>query len=59
MTDEICLYDLLSNPIALEIDFMEMANRRTRFILEDLMKEALHPNRIQQRLDGGMDIDDL
>jgi len=47
------------NPCIFEFDYIRMAEKRIRIILEDLMRTALHPTRIAKLLDLGMDIDDL
>jgi hypothetical protein len=49
----------LSNPSIFELDYKKMAEQRTRTIMEDLMKTALHPLRIARMLDLGMEIEDL
>jgi hypothetical protein len=36
-----------------ELDYIKMAELRTRIILEDLMKNALHPRRIIRFLELG------
>ena len=58
-TDKINWQYLSSNPNIFEFDYVKMAEQRILFILEDLMKNALHPLRIRRMLDLGMDIMDL
>ena len=47
------------NPGIFERDYIQMSKMRTRIILEDLMKNALHPRRVQRFLDLGGDMDDF
>ena len=45
------------NPNIFERDYMKMSKIRTWIILEDLMKNALHPRRIIRFLELGGDMD--
>ena len=47
------------NPGIFELDYQAMAIQRTGILLEELMKTALHPSRIEYWLMNGLDIDDL
>ena len=47
------------NPNIFERDYMKMSKIRTWIILEDLMKNALHPRRIIRFLELGGDMDDF
>ena len=48
------------NPSIFELDFQEMSIARTRVLLEDLMKNILHPSRIQRLIDDyDMDFSDV
>jgi hypothetical protein len=50
---------LSKNPNIFERDYVKMAETRTRIILEELMKNALHPRRIVKFLELGGDMDDF
>jgi hypothetical protein len=56
---KICWSGLSANPNIFERDYMKMAEMRTRIILEELMKSALHPRRIVKFLELGGDMDDF
>jgi hypothetical protein len=49
---------ILQNPNIFELDYPKMSKERTWIILEDLVKMAIHPTRVQKLLDMGLDIDD-
>ena len=48
---------ILQNPNIFELDYQKMSKERTWIILEDLVKMAIHPTRVQKLLDMGLDID--
>ena len=49
---------LLSNPGIFERDYIKMSEMRTMIILEDFLKNVLHPRRIIKFLEQGGDMDD-
>jgi hypothetical protein len=46
------------NPGIFERDYIEMSKKRTMIILEDFLKNVLHPRRIIKFLEQGGDMDD-
>ena len=53
-------WDWLSkNPNIFGRDYIKMSKKRTWIILEDLMKNALHPRRLIRFLELGGDFDDF
>jgi len=48
----------LANPNIFERDYIRMSEKRTMIILEDFLKNALHPRRIERFLELGGDMDD-
>jgi hypothetical protein len=50
---------LSANPSIFELDYIKMAESRTNLILEDLMKNTLHPTRLDRYIKLGGDIDDF
>ena len=50
---------LSENPNIFERDYIKMSKMRTRIILEDLMKNALHPRRLIRFLELGGVYDDF
>ena len=50
---------LSSNPNIFERDYIKMSKTRTWIILEDLMKNVLHPRRLVRFLELGGDSDDF
>jgi len=57
--DKIAHFDwLLSNPGIFERDYIKMSEKRTMIILEDFLKNVLHPRRIIKFLEQGGDMDD-
>ena len=55
--DKVSWARLSNNPNIFERDYMKMSKIRTWIILEDLMKNALHPRRIIRFLELGGDMD--
>ena len=55
--DKINWESLSGNPNIFERDYIKMSEMRTRIILEDLMKSALHPIRLIRFLELGGDSD--
>lgn len=55
--DKIYYHVLSSNPGIFERDYIKMSEMRTKIILEDLMKNTLHPIRVIRflELEGDMD----
>ena len=56
--DKINYISLSSNPNIFKRDYIKMSEERTMTILEDLMKNTLHPRRIIHFLELGGDMDD-
>ena len=50
---------LSANPSIFELDYIKMAESRTKLILEDLIKNALHPNRLDRYIKLGGNIEDF
>ena len=50
---------LIHNTAIFDYDYQTMAKERTRIIEEDLLKDTLHPRRIQALLDAGLSIEDI
>ena len=50
---------LSENPSIFELDYIKMAESRTKIILEDLMKNVLHPSRLDRYIKLGGNIDDF
>jgi len=50
---------LSRNPNIFERDYIKMSKMRTWIILEDLMKNALHPIRLTRFIELGGDYDDF
>ena len=57
--DKIRWYLLSRDPNIFDRDYIKMSEMRTRIILEDLMKNALHPRRLIRFLELGGDSDDF
>jgi len=55
--DKVCIEWMTRNPGIFERDYIEMSKMRTMILLEDLMKNTLHPRRISRFLElvGNMD----
>ena len=54
--DKIDWYCLSENPNIFERDYIKMSKTRTWIILEDLMKNALHPRRLIRFIEFGGDM---
>ena len=57
--DKINWCHLSENPNIFGRDYIKMSKMRTWIILEDLMKNALHPKRLTRFLELGGDSDDF
>ena len=56
--DKVCMEWVSANPNVFERDYIRMSEKRTMIILEDFLKNVLHPRRIIRFLELGGDMDD-
>jgi hypothetical protein len=50
---------LSKNPNIFELDYIKMSEKKIRIIIEELMKDVWHPERIIRYLELGENIDDF